>query len=140
MDDDNVKKKAKGIKRRLMFENYKDSLFNDKAILRSQQIFKSNHHNVYTEEVKYQHLINKRERVGIDHFNNPKAFIEYSDDMCSVYKNIDDYNSDKENEILNISLVFITQSYFKVQKDVRLNTTHFLSQKFQVKENFNKLR
>ena len=45
--------------------------------------------------------------------------------MCSVYKNIDDYNSDKENEILNISLVFITQSYFKVQKDVRLNTTHF---------------
>ena len=59
MDDDNVKKKAKGIKRRLMFENYKDSLFNDKAILRSQQIFKSNHHNVYTEEVKYQHLINK---------------------------------------------------------------------------------
>ena len=31
---------------------------------------------------------------------------------------------------LNISLVFITQSYFKVPKDVRLNTTHFLSQKF----------
>ena len=41
---------------------------------------------------------------------------------------------------LNISLVFITQSYFKVPKDVRLNTTHFLSQKFQTKENFNKLR
>ena len=26
---------------------------------------------------------------------------------------------------LNISIVFITQSYFKVQKDVRLNSTHF---------------
>ena len=55
---------------------------------------------MYTEEVKYQHLINKREGVGTDHFNNPKAFIEYSDDMCNVYKNIDNYNSDKENKIL----------------------------------------
>ena len=41
---------------------------------------------------------------------------------------------------LNISLVFITQSYFKVPKDVRLNTTHFLSQRFQAKEDFNKLQ
>ena len=75
--------------------------------------------------------------------------------MYEVYENIDDYNPDKENKILivfddviadminnkkldsivtellirgrklNISLVFITQSYFKVPKDVRLNTTHF---------------
>ena len=75
--------------------------------------------------------------------------------MCDVYKNIDEYNPDKENKILivfddmiadminnkklnsivtelfirgrklNISLVFITKSYFKVPKDVRLNTTHF---------------
>ena len=34
-----------------MFKNYKDFLFNDKIILKSQQRFKSNHHNVYTEEV-----------------------------------------------------------------------------------------
>ena len=39
------------IKRRLTFENYKDSLFNDKIILKSQQRFKSDHHEVYTEEV-----------------------------------------------------------------------------------------
>ena len=39
---------------------------------------------------------------------------------------------------LNISSV-ITQSYFKVPKDVRLNFTHFLSWKFLIKENFNKL-
>ena len=39
-------------KRRLMFENYKDSLFNDKTILKSQLRFKSDHHDVYTEEVK----------------------------------------------------------------------------------------
>ena len=51
-------------------------------------------------EIKYQHLINKREGVGIDHFNDPKAFIEYSNDMHDVYKNIDEYNLDKENKIL----------------------------------------
>ena len=51
-------------------------------------------------EVKYQYLINKREGVGIDHLNNPKAFIDYSNDILDVYKNIDDYNADKENKIL----------------------------------------
>ena len=39
-------------------------------------------------EVKYQYLINKRESVRINHFNDPKAFIEYSNDMRDVYKNI----------------------------------------------------
>ena len=107
-----------------------------------------------TYEDKYQFLINKRESLGLKHFNDPKAFIEYSNDMYDVYKNIDHYNLDRENKILvvfdnmiadminnnklnsivtglfirgskqNISLVFITQSYFKVPKDVRLNTTH----------------
>ena len=56
MDDDREKKKAKGtkkcvIKRRLMFKNYTDCLFNDKIILQSQQRFKSDCHNVYTEEI-----------------------------------------------------------------------------------------
>ena len=51
-----INKKAKGtkkcvIKRRLMFENYKDCLFNSTVILRSQQRFKSDYHEVYTEEV-----------------------------------------------------------------------------------------
>ena len=120
-------------------------------------------------EAKYQFLINKRERTGLKHFNYPKAFIEYSNDMQDVYKNIDEYNVDKEQKILitfddiiadiinnkklnsivtqlfirgrklNISIVFITQSYFKVPKDVRLSSTHFLSWKFRIKENFNKL-
>ena len=106
-------------------------------------------------EAKYQYLINKREGVGIDHFNDPKAFIEYSNDMQDVYINIEEYNTDKERKILivfddmivdminnknpnsivtdlfirrrklNISLVFIMKSYFKVLKDVRVNTTHF---------------
>ena len=51
-------------------------------------------------EAKYQYLINKREGVGIDHFNDPKAFVEYSNDMRDVYKNIDEYNIDKEHKIL----------------------------------------
>ena len=75
--------------------------------------------------------------------------------MLDVYKNIEDYNPDKKIKVLiifddmiavmtskqklnpivtelfisdrklNISIGFITQSYFKVPKDVRLNSTHF---------------
>ena len=48
-------------------------------------------------------IFNKREGVGIDHFSNPKTFIQYSNDMHDVYKNIDEYNTDKEN---NIVIVF----------------------------------
>ena len=56
MDDDSEHKKSKGtkkciIKRRLMFKNYKDCLFNDKIILQSQQRFKSDYRNVYTEQI-----------------------------------------------------------------------------------------
>ena len=39
------------IKRELIIENYKDCLFSDKIILKSQQRFKSNHHNIYAEEI-----------------------------------------------------------------------------------------
>ena len=89
-------------------------------------------------EAKYQYLI--REKVSIDHFDDPKAFTEYSNDMHDVCKNIDEYDIDKERKILiafddmiadrinnkkldsiitelfirsrklNISLAFITQS------------------------------
>ena len=56
MDDDTKHKKAKGtkkcvIKRELMFKNYTDCLFNDKNILKSQQILKSDYHNVSTEQI-----------------------------------------------------------------------------------------
>ena len=118
------------------------------------------HHKIYLYakdpyEAKYQYLINKREGVGIDHFNDPKAFIEYSNDMRDFSKNINYYDRDKENKILivfddmipdiihnkkldsivtelfirgkklNTSLVFSTQSCFKVSKDVRINASHF---------------
>ena len=47
-------------------------------------------------EDKYQYLINKRESVGLKHFNDPKAFIEYLNDMHDVYKNIVNYNLNKK--------------------------------------------
>ena len=56
MNDDIEKEKAKRIKkcikkRKPMFATYKDSLFNNKTILQSELRVKSDHHNVYTEEV-----------------------------------------------------------------------------------------
>ena len=54
-------------------------------------------------EAKYQYLINKWESVVINHSNDPKAFIEYSNDMRNVYKNIGDYNPDQEKKILIVS-------------------------------------
>ena len=50
-------------------------------------------------EDKYQYLINKK-GVGINHFNDPKAFIEYWNDMHDVYNNINDYNPDKKIKYL----------------------------------------
>ena len=51
-------------------------------------------------EAKYQYLIHIREKVGLNNFNDPKAFIEYSNDMQDVYENIGEYNIDKEHKIL----------------------------------------
>ena len=115
-------------------------------------------------EAKSQFLINKRENTGSKYFNDPKVFTEYSNDMQSVLKNIEEYNANKERKILivfddliagminnkklnsvvtdlfirgrksNISLVFITQSYFKVLKNVRLNSTHFFIMKIPNKK------
>ena len=47
-------------------------------------------------KAKYQYLVNKREKVRLDNFKDPRAFIKYSNDMQDVYKNIEDYNSRKE--------------------------------------------
>ena len=120
-------------------------------------------------EAKYQFLINKRESTGLKHFNDLKPFIENSNDMQDVYKNNDEHNIDKERKILivfddmiadminnkklnsivaelfirgrklNISLIFITQSYFKVLKDVRLNSTHFFIMKIPNKREFQEI-
>ena len=51
-------------------------------------------------EAKYPFLINKRESRGLKHFNDFKAFIEYSNDMDNIYKNIEDYNPNKKRRLL----------------------------------------
>ena len=51
-------------------------------------------------EAKYQYLINKREKVVLDHFKDPKAFMENSNDMRDVYINTEDYNAGKKRKIL----------------------------------------
>ena len=72
-------------------------------------------------EDKYQYLINKREHVGIKHLNDPKAFIEYSNDMHKVYKNIDNYNPDKENKILIVFDDMIADMINKKKKKFNCN-------------------
>ena len=52
-------------------------------------------------KAKYQCLINKLESTGLKHFNDPKAFVEYSNDMQDVYKNIEEYNLGKKRKILS---------------------------------------
>ena len=51
-------------------------------------------------EEKYQFLINKRETTELKHFNNSKAFIESSNDMDDIYKNIEEYNPNKKRKML----------------------------------------
>ena len=58
-------------------------------------------------EAKYQFLINKRESTGLKHFNDPKAFIEYSNDMQDVYKNIEEHNADKERKMMIWLLIWL---------------------------------
>ena len=114
-------------------------------------------------EAKYSFLINKKKNTALKYFNDLKAFIEYANDKQDVYKNIDEYNVDNERKILigfdimiahmvnnkklnsivtelfirgrklNISIGFITQSYFKVPKDIRLNSTDFFIMKIPKK-------
>ena len=108
-------------------------------------------------------MIKKHEDAGIKHLNDPEAFIECSNTMDDVYENIDNYNPRRKTKILivfddiiadimtdkkfkaiikelfircrkvNISLAFITQSYFSVSKDVRLNSTYYFIMKINNK-------
>ena len=111
------------------------------------------------DEKKYQFLINKREQAGLKNLNDPKAFIEYSNDMSDALDDIKNYNKNRDKKVLivfddmfsdieynkdfkkaikelfyrgrkiNKSLVLITQSYFRALKDIRLNITHYILMK-----------
>ena len=117
-----------------------------------------------TDEEKYQYLINKREQAGIKKLNEPHTFIEYSNDINDVLENINNYNKNRDKKVLiifddmiadimrsekfkaivkelfircrklNISIVFITQSYFRTPKDARLNSTDYILMKISNKK------
>ena len=115
-------------------------------------------------KAKYNFLINKQESTGLKRFNDSKAFIEYLNDMDDIYKNIEEHNPSKKHKILivsddmiadilsnkklnpkltelfirgrklNISLVFITQSYLTVPKNIKLNSAHYFIMKIPNKQ------
>ena len=104
-------------------------------------------------------VIKGREKVGIENLKDPKTFVDYSQTNDDVYENLKDYNPTKKRRVLivfdnmiadmqsnrklstkvtelflrgrkiKISLVFISQSYFKVPKTIRLNATQYLIMK-----------
>ena len=120
-------------------------------------------------EPKYEFFIKKREDAGIKHLNDLNAFIECSNTIDDVYENIDDYNPKRKRNTLVvfddmiadimsnktfqaiikelfirsrkfISLLSITQSYFPVPKDVKLDSTHYLIMKINNGRGYCKLQ
>ena len=120
-----------------------------------KSVYKGYNSNIGHDEFINVHSNKKVIRHNMRRIKSRDHIITHIITMLDVYKKIDDYNPDKENKILivfddmiadmihnkklnsivtqsfirgrklNISLVFIPQSYFKVPKDVRLNTRHF---------------
>ena len=120
-------------------------------------------------EPKYEYLINKREQAGMKNLNDPHAFIKYSDDMNDVLDDINNYNKNRDKKVLivfddmiadieynknskriikevfyrahkiNVSIVFITQSYFRALKDARLNSTHYILMKIGNKKELKRI-
>ena len=113
-------------------------------------------------------LIKKRKNLGLKNFNDSNAFIEYSNDMDDIYENIKEYNPNKKHKILLlfddiiadilsnkklnllvtelfirgrklISFVVITQSYFTVSKNIRLNSAHYFIMKIPNKREFQQI-
>ena len=130
-------------------------------LLNSIQRDPNNIDNIYfytkdLEKPKYNLLINKREKTGINFNNDPSVFIEYSNFMDDILSNIEDYKKKRKRKVsitfddmishvmsgrraqhilkdlfirckkLNTSIWFLTQSYFSVPKDVILNYTHYI--------------
>ena len=120
-------------------------------------------------EPKYEYLINKRDQARIKNLNDPQALIEYSNDMNDALDDINNYNKNRDKKVLivfddmiadieynknfkriinelfyrvrkiNISIVFITQSYFKALKDAKLNRTHYILTKIGNKKELKRI-
>ena len=112
-----------------------------------------------SSEAKNKLLINKRESAVLKHLNDSKVFFECSNDMRDIYKSTEKDNPTKKRKILivfddmiadmlsnekhnpiltelfirgrklNTSVVLITQFYFAVPKNIKLNSTHYFQTK-----------
>ena len=137
-DDDDEKnkiinKKAKGTKKfvikcRLTFENYKDCLFNDKTIQRSQQRFKSYHHKMNTEEVNKIILSSdddKRLETSDRVTTYPYGTNEFKlceDEMLNVCKAKETFkilSKDCENDLYVISNIFLNYMKTKCAREMK---------------------
>ena len=108
--------------------------------------------------------------MGIKNLNDPYALMEYSNDMNDVLEDINNYNKNRDKKVLiifddmiadimrsekfkaivkellircrklSISIVFITQSYFRTPKDTRLNSTYYILMKISNKKELKKMR
>ena len=130
MDDGNSDKKAKETKKCVIkgifkFNDYKDCLLNNEIILKSQQRFKSEAHNVYTEKIN-KIALNSNGDKRLQNFVIAKLNPIVTELFIRGRK-------------LNISVVFMTQSYFKVPKDITLNSTHFFIMKIPNKRELQKI-
>ena len=119
-------------------------------------------------KAKYEFLFMKRESTCLKYLNDSKVFIEYSNDMDDICRNIEKYNPNKIQKILiafdmighmlsnkklnpiatelffkgtkrNISLAFITQSYFSVLKNINLNLAHYFVMKIPNKREIHEI-
>ena len=120
------------------------------------------------DEKKYQFLTNKREQARLKNLNDPKSFIEYSNDMSDALDDIKNYNKNRDKKVMivfddmisdieynqdfkkiikelfyrgrkiNMSIVFITQSYFRALKYIRLNSMHYILMKISNKKELKK--
>ena len=112
---------------------------------------------LYSKDTKWSKVWivkKKNESIRLNCLNDSKAFIEFSNNMGDIYKNIEEYNSNKKgktmidfNEMIgdmpstkklnptvtelvirvenwNIYFAFIAESYFAIPKNIRLNSTH----------------
>ena len=114
-------------------------------------------------------MINKREQAGITNLNDLHVFIEYSDDMNDVLDDINNCNKNRDKKVqivfddmiadieydknfkriikelfyrarkINVSIVFIPQSYFRALKDTRLSSTHYILMKIGNKKELKRI-
>ena len=151
MDNGSEKKKAKGtkkcvIKHRLMFENYKDCLFNEKNIFKKQQRLKKYYHDVYTEEIN-KVVLSSDDNKRIQTFGNITTFRQETpavkvceNEMLSALKakeTLKTLSKECENELYVTCNIFLnhmkTKCSREIKKYVKINLKKYVKKYEKVK-------